>query len=68
MDLLAYRVGTLKFKAKNPDLLLALIAAVLLPLACSALLELTGALVPLILYYAVFLLRSGLLAQGIAGV
>src|SRR5450756_1845534 len=57
MDLpriLSYRVERLKFKATNLDLGLALIATFLLPIACWLMLDWSGALVPLILYYGVF--------------
>jgi len=57
MDLpgiLSYRVDRLKFRASNLDLALALIATFLLPVACWLLLEWSGALLPLILYYGVF--------------
>jgi hypothetical protein len=43
-----------KFRADNVDLILALVATFLLPPACSLLLDLSGALLPLILYYGVF--------------
>jgi hypothetical protein len=59
MDLpgaLSYRVDRLKFKATNLDLVLALIATFLLPVACWLLLDWGGALLPLILYYGVFCL------------
>jgi membrane protease YdiL (CAAX protease family) len=57
MDLpgmLSYRVDRLKFKATNLDLVLALIPTLLLPLVCWLLLDWSGALLPLILYYGVF--------------
>jgi hypothetical protein len=57
MDLpgiLSYRVERLKFKATNLDLGLALIATFLMPVACWLLLDWSGALLPLILYYGVF--------------
>ena len=57
MDLpgiISHRVERLKFKATNLDLVLALVATFLLPLACMLLLDWSGALLPLMLYYAVF--------------
>jgi hypothetical protein len=57
MDLpgiLSYRVECLKFRATNLDLVLALVATFLLPLACWALFEWSGALLPLLLYYGIF--------------
>ncbi|MDD1756622.1 MAG: CPBP family glutamic-type intramembrane protease [Methanomassiliicoccales archaeon] len=57
MDLpgiISFRVERLKFKANNLDLALALVATFLLPVACMLLLDWSGALIPLILYYGVF--------------
>jgi len=57
MDLpgiLSYRVERLKFKATNLDLIVALMATFLLPIACWLLLDWSGALLPLLLYYGVF--------------
>ena len=57
MDLpgiLSYRVERLKFKATSLDLGLALIATFLLPIACWLLLDWSGAILPLLLYYGVF--------------
>ncbi len=52
--ILSYRVESLKFRATNLDLVLALVATFLLPLACWALFDWSGALLPLVLYYGVF--------------
>ena len=52
--LLYYRVDRLKFRATNLDMLIALVATFLLPVACAFLLSNTGALLPLLLYYGVF--------------
>jgi hypothetical protein len=57
MDLpgiISFRVPRLRFKAKNLDVALALVATFLLPLACMLLLDWSGALLPLVLYYGVF--------------
>ena len=57
MDLtgiLSYKVDRLKFKATNLDLVLALVATFILPVACGLLLDATGALLPMVLYYGVF--------------
>jgi hypothetical protein len=52
--LLSYRAERLRFRATNLDLVLALVATFLLPVACYLLLNTTGALLPLLLYYGVF--------------
>ncbi len=67
--LLSYRVDRLTFRATNSDLLIALVATFLLPVACYILLTNTGALLPLLLYYGVFcvgvvLWRKGSLDYG----
>lgn len=57
MDLpgmISFRVARLKFRATNLDLTLALVATFLLPVACMVLLDWSGALLPLVLYYGVF--------------
>ena len=57
MDLpgmISFRVARLKFRSTNLDLALALVATFLLPLACMVLLDWSGALLPLVLYYGVF--------------
>lgn len=43
-----------EFKPTNLDLMLAIIAAVGLPLLCGKLYDITGALLPLVIYYGVF--------------
>jgi hypothetical protein len=43
-----------RFQSTNIDIIIALVATFLLPLACSALLDMNGALLPLALYYGVF--------------
>ncbi len=52
--ILSYKVDRLRFKATNLDLVLALVATFLLPLACGLLLDATGALLPMVLYYGLF--------------
>lgn len=52
--ILSYRVERLRFNATDLDLALALIATFLLPVACWLLFDLSGALLPLILYYGIF--------------
>jgi membrane protease YdiL (CAAX protease family) len=52
--IISFRVERLKFKANNLDLALALVATFLLPVACMLLLDWSGALIPLILYYGGF--------------
>jgi membrane protease YdiL (CAAX protease family) len=57
MDLpgmISFRVARLKFRSTNLDLALALVATFLLPVACMVLLDWSGALLPLVLYYVVF--------------
>ncbi len=53
-SVLSRRADRLTFRATDLDLLLALAATFLLPLACSVLLDATGALLPLALYYGAF--------------
>jgi hypothetical protein len=52
--LLSMHPGMRKFQATDLDIVIALVATFLLPLACSALLDMSGALLPLALYYGVF--------------
>lgn len=57
MDLasvLSFRVQRLTFRARDLDLVLALVATFILPVACMLLLEWSGALVPLLIYYGLF--------------
>jgi hypothetical protein len=57
MDLpgtISFQAVRLRFKATNIDLVLALVATFLLPVACMLLLNWSGALLPLALYYGVF--------------
>lgn len=53
-SILSYRVPRLRFQGTNLDLGLALVAALLLPVACMLLLDWAGALLPLALYYVIF--------------
>jgi len=48
------KISQLQFQPKPLDLILALISAFILPLICMFLFNLTGALIPLIIYYLVF--------------
>lgn len=44
-----------EFRPNNTDLMLALIATFGMPLICGLLYEFTGALIPMLIYYVLFL-------------